>query len=158
MNNQQPNGGLLLIAGAVAVLFALSGGRSTSTPERDKVEAIALEPATVERVRLVGVRGKADPASARRLAVLLSSAEQVIRADATAITSTDQVFRYVERAERLYIGTTDGANKLPGIGAAISDVLKSGDVFGPVNAPLDAVKRRAGCAALRAIADELKGA
>lgn len=158
MNNQQPNGGILLIVGAVAVLFALSGGRSTSRPERDKAEATAFEPATVERLRVVGVRGKADPAAARRLAVVLSAAEQVLRVDSTGITSTDQVFRYVERAERLYIGTTDGANKLPGIGAAISDVLKCGDVFGPVNAPLDAVKRRAGCDALRAIADELKGA
>lgn len=164
MNTNQPNdqngGGLLLLIGGVLLASMLSGSvekPDKKTPEAAPVVLGANAQALLGRIRELA---RTNPEAARKLGVMLSAAEQLIRNDqnGAAINTTDHVFRYVERAERLYVTATDGTSKLPGMGDAVSAVLKSPDVFGPTNGTLDPAKRRAGCDALKAIADELRGA
>lgn len=161
--NQQPNqngGGLALLVGAVVLFAAFSGSSNKSQPKPPDAAPIVLgvnAQALLGRIREIA---RNNPEAARKLAIMLSAAEQLVRNDqnGAAINTTDHVFKYVERAERLYVTSTDGTSKLPGIGDAVSEVLKSPDVFGPTNAALDPGKRRAGCDALKAIAEELRGA
>lgn len=158
--NEQSGGGPLLAIAAVILVAALSGkpdAQPSKQPDAAPAVLGANAAALVARVRDLA---KANPEAARKLGVMLSAAEQLIRSDTNgaAIQTTDHVFRYVERAERLYVTSTDGSSKLPGMGDAVSAVLKSPDVFGPTNGTLDPAKRRAGCDALKAIADELRGA
>lgn len=156
-NNEQGGGLLLLIAGVV--LLAAFSGQAGKAPAKPDAAPVVLGPTATGLLGRVREVARANPEAARRLAVMFSAAAELIRNDqnGAAITTTDQVFRYVERAERLYVTGTDGASKLPGMGDAVSAVLKSPDVFGPTNGTLDPAKRRAGCDALKAIAEALKG-
>ncbi len=155
-NTKQSNPlALVLVAGLA--WFVLSNAQP-SKPSATNASTPAVVLGTDATSKLGAVReiAKRDPVAAKRLGLLLNAAGDMVRNDATTITTTEQLFRFVERAER-FNTTPEGVAKLPGIGAAVSEVLKSPDVVGAKVAPLDAVKRKASADALKVISDTLRG-
>lgn len=152
-------GSLLIVALLIGGLFVLSQKPNDKPAPQHAPPVVIGSDARVKVAAVLAIASR-NPTAARRLGAMLGAAADMIRNDTggAAITTTEQVFRFVERAERLYVTGTDGQNALPGIAATVSEVLKSPDVFGPSNGPLTPAKRAAGCDALRVIADELKGA
>ncbi len=147
--------GLILVAGLGLLLVANAQPSKPPTPTSTSPAVVLGTDATA---KLAAVReiAKRDAVAARRLGLLLGAAGDMIRSDAESITTTEQLFRFVERAER-FNTTADGMGKLPGIGASVSDVLKSPDVLGTKVAPLDAVKRKASADALKVVSETLRG-
>lgn len=147
--------GLVLVAGLA--WFVLSNAQatkpSTTTPA---TSAVVLGADATSKLGAVREIAKRDPVAAKRLGLLLGAAGDMIRNDSTTITTTEQLFRFVERAER-FNTTPEGVAKLPGIGAAVSEVLKSPDVVGAKVAPLDVAKRKASADALKVVSDTLRG-
>jgi len=142
----------LLVVGALV----FGGGNPSPSTKPEPTPAVVLGAdanAKLANVRTIATR---DPVAAKRLGLLLGAAGDMIRNDTSTITTTEQLFRFVERAEK-FNTTPEGVARLPGIGAAVSDVLKSNDVLGAKVAPLDVAKRKSSADALKAISDTLRG-
>lgn len=156
-NAKQPNPlGLVLLAGVAWFVLAGGNANSPSRPTNATTPAVVLGADATSKLGAVREIAKRDPVAAKRLGLLLGAAGDMIRNDSTTITTTEQLFRFVERAER-FNTTPEGVAKLPGIGAAVSEVLKSPDVVGAKVAPLDVAKRKASADAIKVISDTLRG-
>lgn len=158
MPNPQPNSGsgvALLLAVAVGAL-AFGGGPKGTIPLVDPAHpAIVLGPDATAKLAAVRAIAAANPEVARRLGLMIDAAASMIRIDGSTIVTMAQVIAFVERAERLYVAGTSGVGGLPGVGAAMTAVLKSPDVFGATDGPLDMAKRKVAADALQAIAGAL---
>lgn len=153
-----PSGNPLGLVAMLVMAGIVFGGANQQPANKatDATPAVVLgADANAKLAAVRSIAGK-DPNAAKRLGLLLNAAGDMIRNDSSTITTTDQLFRFIERAER-FNTTPEGAAKLPGIGDAVSAVLKSSDVVGDKVAPLDVAKRKASADALRAISETLRG-
>lgn len=97
-----------------------------------------------------------SPKLAARLGAILTACGDLVERDREVITTTDELLRLVERAERL--GTTEAdAGKLAGLGDAMTARMKSPEVLGPIQAPLTPERRAAAAGELRRMGAELRG-
>lgn len=143
----------LAIVAAVVGWFGFQQGAKSNPPPAVSPGGLSLSPSGAGGLSVY--RDRASELAAR-LGAILTACGDLVERDREVITTTDEVLRLVERAERL--GTTEAdAGKLAGLGDAMTSRMKAAEVLGPIQAPLTPERRAAAAGELRRMGAELRG-
>lgn len=144
--------GLVIVAAVVGWCEYQQGQKQITRPPAS-VPGLSLSPGSAGGLSIYRDR---SPELAGRIGAILAACGDIVERDREVITTTDEVLRLVERAERL--GTTEAdAGKLAGLGDAMTARLKAPAILGSTQAPLSPERRAAAAGELRAMGDELRG-
>ena len=144
---------LVIVAAVVGWFGFQQGQRQQTNPPAASSSGVIL---STDGAGGFSIYHQRQPELATRLGAILAACGDLVERDREVITTTDEVLRLVERAERL--GTTDAdAGKLAGLGDAMTSRMKSPGVLGATQAPLTPERRQAAAGELRRIGIELRG-
>lgn len=144
---------LIIVAAVVGWCGYQQGMQKQITRPPASVPGLSLSP---DSAGGLSIYRDQSPELAGRIGAILAACGDLVERDREVITTTDEVFRLVERAERL--GTTEAdAGKLAGLGDAMTARLKAPAILGSTQAPLSPERRAAAAGELRAMGGELRG-